>query len=612
MDQLKDILKQAVKYRFWIAIGIASLLPIIAFFVGTGALADAEKAQTTKIKSAKDEAGKFASGTIQNGLWKSAVDEKKELVGNDIARAHKKLYDIQEPLLTWPNTIVDIPLWGETYPAKIDVQKISEKILDYTFVYDKYVDDVYMTFKPFDLKTGKGIVAAPSKQALLRPVVFNELAPPSLSDVWTAQRKLWIERTMFDVVAKVNAKSKATNWDNAPIKQIVMLEVANALALDQKTAAKEGQLIDAPPIVGDPKAAAPKAAAAATTTGSSRSEGFGGGGGAAASTGPEPVQFVVATSDQYYIVPVAMSVYIEQDRIPDLLVEFRNSPMSIRVLDFEMRRPKAPVKKPQKGEESAAFSGQMGEGRGRGGMGGGLAGGGMGGDSDGGGGAMTIESMTGSQNKYNKRAAGKGPSMGGQGQDQANPKTREGGKNLAADNIKRLDEKRNNKNLGDTDKDKSKADQDEAPTISNPYFNIVQVTIRGQARFYKPPVKPATPVPATTPGNATPETPKDAPKPDAPKTDATTADVPKADAAKADVPKADAAKADMPKDAVKPDAPKTDPAVPKTDVPKADKPKDAVKPDAPKPDVPKADAPKTDAPNPDAPKTKTDGEKPKS
>ena len=71
--------------------------------------------------------------------------------------------------------------------------------------------------------------------ALLRPVKFLENKRPSLGDVWAAQRKLWIERTMLDVIAKVNAKAKAKDWDSAAIKQIVMLEVANALALDQKS-----------------------------------------------------------------------------------------------------------------------------------------------------------------------------------------------------------------------------------------------------------------------------------------------------------------------------------------------------------------------------------------
>ena len=38
--------------------------------------------------------------------------------------------------------------------------------------YPEYVDMVYKTFNPFDYETGKGIVAAPPKEELLRPAQF--------------------------------------------------------------------------------------------------------------------------------------------------------------------------------------------------------------------------------------------------------------------------------------------------------------------------------------------------------------------------------------------------------------------------------------------------------
>ena len=54
-----------------------------------------------------------------------------------------------------------------------------------------------------------------------------------------------------------------------------------------------------------------------------------------------------------------MTVYIEQDRIHDLLVEFQNSPMSIRVLDFEMAKPLDAREEAQEGADEAAFAGAM-------------------------------------------------------------------------------------------------------------------------------------------------------------------------------------------------------------------------------------------------------------
>ena len=39
MDQVKEYLQVALKYRFWILMAIAALLPVIAYFVSAGDLA---------------------------------------------------------------------------------------------------------------------------------------------------------------------------------------------------------------------------------------------------------------------------------------------------------------------------------------------------------------------------------------------------------------------------------------------------------------------------------------------------------------------------------------------------------------------------------------------
>src|SRR5262249_17728131 len=104
---------------------------------------------------------------------------------------------------------------------------------------------VYNVFQPFNYETGKGIVAAPAKEGLLRPAqlaVQNGIVP-GLGKVWSAQERLWIQRTLLEVVAQVN--KKATKWDDALIKQIEGLEVGNPIAQDQRSPAKGEQLTKA-------------------------------------------------------------------------------------------------------------------------------------------------------------------------------------------------------------------------------------------------------------------------------------------------------------------------------------------------------------------------------
>ena len=103
---------------------------------------------------------------------------------------------------------------------------------------------VYHTFNPFDYETGKGIVAAPSKEELLRPAPFTVESMPGMGKVWAAQERLWIQRTLLEVVRQVNKNAK--DWDSAYLKEILGLEVGNPLAQDQQSLAKGQQLVPSP------------------------------------------------------------------------------------------------------------------------------------------------------------------------------------------------------------------------------------------------------------------------------------------------------------------------------------------------------------------------------
>ena len=596
MDQLKVFLTQVVKYRFWVAIGISVLLPVIAYFVSAGALSEQEKAKTAEIKGAYDKVQKYRSGTVQNNQWTQEVTSKTNLMTQDVNASWRKLYDKQAPLLTWPKRVEPKFLeWGRKYPEGVDPQRVRDVVLEYIADYDAYVDEVYASFKPFNSEDGTGIVSAAPRDFLLAPESFRDREdnPPSLGEIWSAQEKLWIQRTILDVVAKVNEKAKAKDWDSAIVKQIIMLDVANPDALDQRSAAKSEEVLeDAPAILLPGEAAAPKDAEAAA---------------AAPAASTSSVQYVKSPNpDQYFIVPIALKVYVDQDHVNDLLVEFANSPMSIQVLDFEFIRPISPVRKPQKGEAQAvAAAGGASRGGGAGSRGG---------ADEGGGAAAADEGMSGASyaaggaTSYNNRMKGgsRGGGMPGMaGRAKAGGATgKAGGLSVVQANIKALREAKEKK-----DAKKDGDPEEEEFVASNPYFNVVEVSIKGQARFYKTPPKLEVAESANPVTPAADAAKADAAKPEAAKAEAAKPESPKAADGKADeaktapaMPPAEPAKgAPAPGDAPKTDAPPTPPAPPET--PKADAPKPDAPPAPPAPpEAPKTDAPKAEPPKGDTPK----------
>ncbi len=641
MDQVKEYLKLAIKYRFWIAVGISCLLPLIGYLAASGAIRTEAATKKTTIEGADKEVQKYASGKLPNAQYAPMVKERHTVLDGDVNAAWRFLFNRQAPILAWPDKVTDrFPGWGRKWPAGVDANAVQQAIYDYVTVYDDQVQAVYKVITPFDYESGEGVITAPPLAELLHPTEFdpNKL-PTDLSIIWNAQEKLWVQRAMLEVVAKMNEKAKT--WDDAPIKQLNNLVVANVGAQDQKSAIT-GELIDQRPPILAP--GAPPPAASSTGGGGSQSNammdaaksgstqmnkmrgsslGAGGGmgmGGMGSSTeGPSDdgsVKFIKSKYKQFEIVPVYISVMIEQDRIHEFLILLEESPMAIKVKEFEQLVPDPPLQKPEKGQGPVGGGGGMG---GVGGMSGMAMRGAKGGFMRGGG-----DEVTG---PGSGRSGGPQPSSVGPGGV---------GSGNATKNANRIAAKKNQDPKREREERLKKAEEAAPTLVFDPYFNVVQLEIYGQARlFNRPkdepqstaaasPSAPAAPgvaqppaVPGAQPGGLNNAAKSAQPESKASSTDASTAKQAGTDPKAAVTDAAPKGSAPATKDAVKTEpadaskkadngqstseTPKANPASnqPKADTSKDTPPADAkaepkteasAKPEAPKPDEAKPDS----------------------
>ena len=527
MDQLKDFLKQCVKYRFWIAFGVSLLLPMIGYFVGSGAINAKTKAEEGVINAAKTDVSKYASGTIVNGQYQPEAAKKKDVLTQDVDTTWRKLFATQEPLLRWPGVVEEnFRKWGRKYPNDVDAGYVQRAINDYTIAYPEFVSQIYTIFKPFNFEDGSGIVVAPAEAALITPAQFSIDALPEFGKVRAEQERLWVVTALLDVVAKVNASVGAKDWDGAAIKQLNLVEVGAPTDQDQKSLAKGDELVPAEDLKPE---GAPAEAAPPSEAGMPGMPGMKGGGARGAS---DIVYYLKTEGQQYKILPIKMNVLVEQSRLQDFLVGLENSPMSIQVMEFELAKPLVPVVKPTYGDRASfGFGGMAGMESGMPGM--------MGGRGMRGGAGPMPGMMPGPMGgpgggEMSMRGGMPGMTGGNASAPKSGTSIRE--KNLAKE---RKDRER------DAAKAKSKA---EPKARLDQYYNVIEVTVYGQARFYlapppPPSAEPSTAAPAEAPAPA-PEAakPDEAPKPEAA---APKGDEPKAEPAapKGEAPGPDAQKA---------------------------------------------------------------------
>jgi len=574
MDQLKVFLKQAVKYRFWIAIGISFLLPLIGYAVGFGTINTETTTREKAIKDAKTEIAKYTTPGIVNGQYQPEAAKKKEVLVQDVDATWRKLFATQEPLLKWPPEVeARFRKWGRKYPADVDRNQIQTTLINYTVAYPAFWQSIYKIFKPFNFDDGTGIVVAPEPNVLIAPADFKQESPPDLTLVWAEQDRLWVLTALLDAIAKVNDSVGAKDWDGAIVKQINVLEVGASTDQDQKSMAK-GEALLPPDPIADPSAPPPAAPVAASEPnagkggeGGMMNMGGAGGGGGGMGNAPKTTEvlYVKTDSPQYKALPIKMSVLVDQGRMANFLVGLENSPMSIEINEVEFSKPLTPVVKPAYGERPSFGSGGMGMGMGMSMMGGSKGDDGMssmgramgnmsrsgGGMSPGG--AMGGDMMPGGR--------GMMPGMGG-GASKAS-----GGVDIRNQNTKKAREEK-------AKKEKEAAAKSKTEKKIDQYYNVIEVTVYGRARFYLAPPPPPELAPSTAAAsNTTPPSTPDPTKVEAapttpspvPADPAKPADTPKeggnvtppdSTAKKEEPPKAETPPAETPKA----ETPKTDPA----------------------------------------------------
>src|SRR5262245_51457390 len=119
-EQAKEVLRQIIKYRFWISISIAALFALIAYYMGAGPVQAQAKTESDKITRAEKDVQKYALPSVPTKEYEPIIVEKTQVLTKDVNKAWKTLFDRQAPLLTWPEEVqARFRRWGRKWPENI-------------------------------------------------------------------------------------------------------------------------------------------------------------------------------------------------------------------------------------------------------------------------------------------------------------------------------------------------------------------------------------------------------------------------------------------------------------------------------------------------------------
>ena len=182
--------------------------------------------------------------------YKPIVEEKTEIVAKDVNKAWKELYDRQAPLLTWPETVQD--RFQQVGPAMAGERGCRQGPAG-----DRGLHRSLSGLRRHGL-------SRPSTRSTTRPArgswprrprrscCGRPRSPwrsmPDLGKVWAAQERLWIQRTLLEVVPR-STRTPRTGIPPSS-RRSLGLEVGNPWPRTSVSLAKGQQLKQA---AGDPR-----------------------------------------------------------------------------------------------------------------------------------------------------------------------------------------------------------------------------------------------------------------------------------------------------------------------------------------------------------------------
>jgi hypothetical protein len=352
MDRLKTILIVLKKYHFWALCLIVLVATLACWWRATTGLADLYRQNKSNIDAKfNDFTTKIGENPPNDAVISKKVEQEAALK-QKVFRAWEVLYDQQRKVNTAPSEV------GEEFKKKFDKLKPNEEL-------DIKSREVYQNFIKLHLPTLLSLVdarrpappttepttatspdMAPGSEEQFTGVVewsdsdysritgrFKWLETPSTAEIRLVQEDLWVYEALLRVIKNINRD--ATSPSNAVVKTIDTILIGKeAVGKDSEESVLRGVASTAS--AGSPPGGPPAPAASLPTLQETNLAQLNEGRYVDNRGNPLPPG-AKSPHEEFKMMPIYMSLVVDQRQVPKLLVECANSTMPIEVRRIQLK-----------------------------------------------------------------------------------------------------------------------------------------------------------------------------------------------------------------------------------------------------------------------------------
>ncbi len=249
MEKLQPALKQI----FWICTGLVVLLAVSGWWLAIGSLREQiDKDKSTLTTASKDaEAGKDAP----NSVWTTAAKQVNAKHQQSFDLAERDLHSSQIKYRTYPESIA-----AELPRSFGDPIKETALRRQYAKLYNSHFVEQLRVLDPFIVQDNQGLISVALDDITHANVGKWKNNPPTASEIWNAQEDLWLLRSLFESISKVNDQAGAERLGKSPVRELSTLYLRGGTRTQAQTASAGtsgmgGRFGSAPVSAGNPAAA---------------------------------------------------------------------------------------------------------------------------------------------------------------------------------------------------------------------------------------------------------------------------------------------------------------------------------------------------------------------
>ena len=229
MEKLQPALKQI----FWICTGFVVLLAVSGWWLAIGSLHEKINQDKSTLQTYTNDAE--AGEDAPNSVWTAGAKQVNQKHQQSFDLAERDLHGSQIKYRTYPESLAsELP---RSFGAPIPETALRRQ---YAKLYNKHFVEQLRVLDPFIVQDNSGLIAVTVKDVTHVNVAKWKYKPPTASEIWTAQEDLWLVRSLFESISKVNDQAGAERLGKAPVRELSTLYLRGGSREKGNTSARGG------------------------------------------------------------------------------------------------------------------------------------------------------------------------------------------------------------------------------------------------------------------------------------------------------------------------------------------------------------------------------------